>query len=100
MVRMLAVGDCEWREGGITRQSKLLVAEAYVRPDHLLKKQDHEGENDKSSHIPPHASLPQLRISLTGATMSGKSSLLGTLSTGTLDNGRGKSRLSLSLIHI
>ncbi|KAL1601794.1 hypothetical protein SLS60_006709 [Paraconiothyrium brasiliense] len=27
--------------------------------------------------------------------MSGKSSLLGTLSTGTLDNGRGKSRLSL-----
>ncbi|KAG5967218.1 hypothetical protein E4U57_001188 [Claviceps arundinis] len=38
---------------------------------------------------------PQLRITLTGPTTSGKSSLLGTLSTGTLDNGRGKSRLSL-----
>jgi GTPase len=32
---------------------------------------------------------------VTGATMSGKSSLIGTLSTATLDNGRGKSRLSL-----
>ncbi|OWP03783.1 GTP-binding protein [Marssonina coronariae] len=37
----------------------------------------------------------QLRITLTGPTTSGKSSLLGTLSTATLDNGRGKSRLSL-----
>ncbi|KAK4988608.1 hypothetical protein LTR50_003791 [Elasticomyces elasticus] len=37
----------------------------------------------------------QLRVSLTGATMSGKSSLLGTLTTATLDNGRGKSRLSM-----
>jgi GTPase len=40
-------------------------------------------------------SVEQLRLSVTGATMSGKSSLLGTLSTATLDNGRGKSRLSL-----
>ena len=37
----------------------------------------------------------QIRVSLTGSTTSGKSSLLGTLSTSTLDNGRGKSRLSL-----
>lgn len=37
----------------------------------------------------------QLRVTLTGPTTSGKSSLLGTLSTATLDNGRGKSRLSL-----
>jgi hypothetical protein len=34
-------------------------------------------------------------VTFTGPTTSGKSSLLGTLSTGTLDNGRGKSRLSL-----
>ncbi|KAF2444055.1 hypothetical protein P171DRAFT_432139 [Karstenula rhodostoma CBS 690.94] len=95
VVRMLAVGDCEWVEGGISRQSKLLVAEAYVHPDHVLVQQDLEGENDQNSRATVHASLPQLRISLTGATMSGKSSLLGTLSTGTLDNGRGKSRLSL-----
>ena len=42
-----------------------------------------------------HESTEQLRITLTGPTTSGKSSLLGTLSTATLDNGRGKSRLSL-----
>jgi hypothetical protein len=36
-----------------------------------------------------------LRITLTGPTTSGKSTLLGTLSTGTLDNGRGKGRLGL-----
>ena len=37
----------------------------------------------------------QLRISLTGPTMCGKTTLLGTLTTGDLDNGRGKSRLAL-----
>ena len=41
----------------------------------------------------------QLRMALTGATATGKSSLLGTLSTSTLDNGRGKSRLSLLKHH-
>lgn len=92
---MLAVGDCEWVDGGISRQSMLLVAEAYVHPDHLLVQQDSNGGNDHNSRATVHPSLPQLRISLTGATMSGKSTLLGTLSTGTLDNGRGKSRLSL-----
>ena len=43
--------------------------------------------------------IEQLRVALTGATASGKSSLLGTLSTSTLDNGRGKSRLSLLKHH-
>jgi GTPase len=37
----------------------------------------------------------QLRVTLTGPTTSGKSTLLGTLSMGSLDNGHGKSRLSL-----
>ncbi|KAK5005325.1 hypothetical protein LTR39_005951, partial [Cryomyces antarcticus] len=41
------------------------------------------------------SSTEQLRVTLSGATMSGKSTLLGTLSTATLDNGRGKSRLSM-----
>ncbi|KAK7193205.1 uncharacterized protein CC84DRAFT_1098033 [Paraphaeosphaeria sporulosa] len=95
VVRMLAVGDCKWVEGRTPRQSKLLVAEAYVHPDHVLVQQESEGESDQNPRATAHASLPQLRISLTGATMSGKSSLLGTLSTGTFDNGRGKSRLSL-----
>lgn len=95
VVRMLAVGECEWMESSTKRHSKLLVAEAYVRPDHLLLKQNNEEKNENTLNQAAHASLPQLRVSLTGATMSGKSSLLGTLSTGTLDNGRGKSRLSL-----
>lgn len=49
-------------------------------------------EEDQSTE---RAVNEQLRITLTGPTTSGKSSLLGTLSTATLDNGRGKSRLSL-----
>lgn len=92
---MVAVGQCEWVENGATRQSKLLVAEAYVHPDSHLVKQDATRTDEKITLPARHASLPQLRVSLAGATMSGKSSLLGTLSTGTLDNGRGKSRLSL-----
>lgn len=51
----------------------------------------------RSSDVAPVANskTEQLRVTLTGPTTSGKSSLLGTLSTATLDNGRGKSRLSL-----
>ena len=63
-------------------------------------------ENVSLSTIPPVSSddevvritesqTEQLRISLAGGTASGKSSLLGTLSSSTLDNGRGKSRLCL-----
>ena len=37
----------------------------------------------------------QLRVSLTGQTTSGKSSLIGTLATSVLDSGRGKTRLNL-----
>lgn len=37
----------------------------------------------------------QIRISITGPSASGKSSLLGTLTSSSLDNGRGSSRLSL-----
>lgn len=95
VVRMVVVGDCSWLETGVTKKSRLLVAEAYVRPDHHLMKQDREGNGGTTSPPIQNTSLPQLRVSLTGATTSGKSSLLGTLSTGTLDNGRGKSRLSL-----
>lgn len=37
----------------------------------------------------------ELRVSLTGPTTGGKSSLLGMLTSGELDNGRGKARLSM-----
>ncbi|KAH7326754.1 hypothetical protein B0I35DRAFT_347137 [Stachybotrys elegans] len=99
----------------VTRRGRLWVAEALVTPN-LGLKDDYEAgtgskgqaskrepgsgatsEMSESMAIPSRGSskTPQLRVTLTGPTTSGKSSLLGTLSTGTLDNGRGKSRLSL-----
>ncbi|KAF2466721.1 uncharacterized protein BDR25DRAFT_74290 [Lindgomyces ingoldianus] len=115
ILRMVAVGDCEWVEDLLqqsVKSGKLWVAEAFIRPDQNLIDQEDAKEGQKDSSISPPTpalSVPpsvaatndfprctqQLRISLTGATMSGKSSLLGSLSTATLDNGRGKSRLSL-----
>ncbi|RPA95870.1 hypothetical protein L873DRAFT_1696353 [Choiromyces venosus 120613-1] len=74
----------------------LSVIEAFVQPGH--------GQNAVSRGLTPeqNAAQPevrgkteQLRITLTGATTCGKTTLLGTLSTGELDNGRGKSRISL-----
>jgi len=94
-------------------QEQLWVAEALVTPDlSSSKKAIQPGElNSPFRHeilararktntpekvvLGVHESTEQLRITLTGPTTSGKSSLLGTLSTATLDNGRGKSRLSL-----
>jgi GTPase len=87
------------------RQAPLYVTEALVTPD-LTSRKIAEKDFNLSTH---HTDTPlevieqdtttetsqQLRITLTGPTTSGKSSLLGTLSTATLDNGRGKSRLSL-----
>lgn len=122
VMRMVIVGECEWTESAdlvdngdaavrqVPRQDKLWVAEAMVTP---CFKQNGGAENNHEDEL--HGSnsgvrqrrdnLPianrgksttsQLRVTLTGPTTSGKSSLLGTLSTGTLDNGRGKSRLSL-----
>tara|TARA_R110002003_G_scaffold198_10_gene15477 strand:- start:3565 stop:4596 length:1032 start_codon:yes stop_codon:yes gene_type:complete len=113
VLRMVPVGDCEWIEYSTTseqtvRTSKLFVAEALVRPlQHLVDHTKHARQsasgwatsNDGETASPicniPNRAVEQLRVSVTGATMSGKSSLLGTLSTATLDNGRGKSRLSL-----
>ncbi len=119
IIRVMIVGDCEWTEETQTkqrvvsrqRQEKLWVAEVLVSP-HLTS---HKQANDLSASLldgdPTVGSAvdedgrqgisdsglktEQLRVSLTGSTTSGKSSLLGTLSTSTLDNGRGKSRLSL-----
>ncbi len=113
VMRRVPVGDCEWIENPGTVQqrvvrSQLLVAEALVRPEqHLIDhtKRDQQGAGNTPLEADAgdvgtlasefHRVTEQMRVSVTGATMSGKSSLLGTLSTATLDNGRGKSRLSL-----
>ena len=118
ILRVVVVGDCEWSEeaqpkkkiASSQRQEKLLVAEVLVAPylgpsepstDLAVRACNHvastAGENYVVSHEPDEiqSQSEQLRVSLTGSTTSGKSSLLGTLSTSTLDNGRGKSRLSL-----
>lgn len=138
VLRMVIVGQCEWKEpldsdhtdlsGAVgrnhqnttlefksteLRQAELWVAEALVTPDLSSRSADNfwkeateglqNGARNKSLRCRPQhplaaksrESTEQLRITLTGPTTSGKSSLLGTLTTATLDNGRGKSRLSL-----
>ncbi|KAK2609035.1 hypothetical protein QQS21_002405 [Conoideocrella luteorostrata] len=124
VVRTVIVGDCEWEEmtdpidnagqavHPTTKYGALWVAEALVTPCLGIQEASSTeftgtGEiilESGGTPTPPEpvslpsrgsSSTPQLRITLTGPTTSGKSSLLGTLSTGTLDNGRGKSRLSL-----
>lgn len=110
VLRREAVGECEWIEnitvGGQERRARksgrLVVAEALIKPQLQTRSPSVETQNH---HKPNEPSLPllgentpateQVRITLTGPTMSGKSSLLGTLTTSTLDNGRGKSRLSM-----
>lgn len=118
ILRRIVVGNCQWlkdvvRAGMVEKilhMEQLWVAEALVSPargsdaSKTVLTLDPTGEDGFMSAIAPaimteateKASLThQLRVSLTGSTTSGKSSLLGTLSTSTLDNGRGKSRLSL-----
>ncbi|KAI9846915.1 MAG: hypothetical protein M1837_003527 [Sclerophora amabilis] len=120
VLRMVPVGDCQWleppasdREVASSLQSdRLWVAEALVLPIletgrsqtpgrtsatsyHSREHQSHQAQLGGSNANGINSTTRQLRVSLAGATTSGKSSLLGTLSTNTLDNGRGKSRLSL-----
>ncbi|KAH6845343.1 hypothetical protein B0I37DRAFT_182273 [Chaetomium sp. MPI-CAGE-AT-0009] len=117
VLRMLVVGECEWVEPSgtegsagsesedVPHQAKLWVAEALVTPD-LRPRDDTQSPAARSPGAARQAeALPdpkqgplttdQLRVTLTGPTTSGKSTLLGTLSSGTLDNGRGKGRLGL-----
>ena len=98
----------------LRHQAELWVAEALVSPGLRSRKSKTQIEashpsNSNRLETPPPATedeydpeawtatqpSEQLRVTLTGPTTSGKSSLLGTLSTATFDNGRGKSRLSL-----
>jgi GTPase len=109
VLRKVSVGRCEYYENGNAKddkklhEEKLWVVEAYVKPNSAFQSPSSggvarttvvanasKGLNVEKSHAPV-----QLTVSLTGPTMSGKSTLLGSLTTATLDNGRGKSRLSL-----
>lgn len=75
---------------------KLWVAEAFVKPGDGSPSLPTDLDLQEAAKLPEiKSTTEQLRITLTGATTCGKTTLLGTLSTGELDNGRGKSRLSL-----
>lgn len=106
--RMVEVGACDWTETKLRaskvevmqRTGKLVVAEALVKPalDYASPASTpHVAEQSTVDNLWANGShtASQLRVSFTGATVSGKSSLLGALSTSTLDNGRGQSRLSM-----
>lgn len=112
VLRKVAVGSCEWTEGADesgkvqTQKDNLWVAEVLVYPDSrgsadadvpstILDQSVNPSGSEDTMRLVERASTEQMRVTLVGATSSGKSSLLGTLSTSTLDNGRGKSRLSL-----
>ncbi|KAJ8128346.1 hypothetical protein O1611_g5292 [Lasiodiplodia mahajangana] len=97
--RMKAVGTCDWLENPGQPLSKLhhedlWVAEALIVP--ILDGQDRILVNDDNPAINSArrgaSTTEQLRVSLTGPTTSGKTTLLGTLANGTLDDGRGRSR--------
>ena len=101
VLRMVDVGDCSWRGAdGLLQRDRLWVAEAHVKPNLGHDRQPStvtslDTNPQRTSTTAAATTAEQLRVSLTGSTMSGKSSLLGCLTTATLDNGRGKSRLNL-----
>ena len=119
ILRTVIVGDCQWTESSQgkegspvekVRNEKLWVVEALVLPDTTsyssqdapvspLEAQKHSAssiiKSGDSVLQTEDSQTEQLRVSLTGSTTSGKSSLVGTLSTSALDSGRGKTRLHL-----
>ncbi|KAE8367802.1 hypothetical protein BDV27DRAFT_123192 [Aspergillus caelatus] len=114
ILRRVIVGSCEWTEDACTPNAEvgkvhaedLWVAEALVSPDwdyyriESPKNGSHEGKSPSLAARQgilegDHSKTEQIRISITGPTTAGKSSLLGTLTSSVLDNGRGTSRLGL-----
>ncbi|PSR97548.1 GTP-binding protein [Coniella lustricola] len=112
VTRRHCVGECEWSNSSTKREKsqesstvireKLFVAEALVTPSRgkdtasLVAAETPSSPSTKPGTNLESASLTeQLRITLTGPTDGGKSTLLGTLSTGIFDNGAGRSRTFL-----
>ncbi|ROW18075.1 hypothetical protein VPNG_00318 [Cytospora leucostoma] len=113
VMRRQCVGECEWDvlpapgngytvSKAATRQGQLYVVEASVKPRPGFENKD-SGATDRTTSVPPvqtvaveaKSTTEQLRVTLTGPTDGGKSTLLGTLSTGIFDNGSGRSRTFL-----
>ncbi|KUI57251.1 GTP-binding protein 2 [Cytospora mali] len=113
VARRHCVGECEWTEcpvpenghtapKPVTRREKLYVVEAAVKPSPGLENQAVDAI-DRTTSVPPiqaadveaKSTTEQLRVTLTGPTDGGKSTLLGTLCTGIFDNGSGRSRTFL-----
>ncbi|RMZ88908.1 hypothetical protein DV736_g3872, partial [Chaetothyriales sp. CBS 134916] len=112
ILRKVQVGSCEWVELAAdqseakTRSDNLYVAEVLVRPDSRAapdiipaggahSSADVAAEANSLNAKVTATGAEQVRVAFAGATTSGKSSLVGTLTTSMLDNGRGRSRLSL-----
>ncbi|KAI2471251.1 hypothetical protein F4781DRAFT_387829 [Annulohypoxylon bovei var. microspora] len=100
--RMKAVGTCEWVDSTSESESEvqvadLWVAEALIMPVLNIQSNRNSQQADQLNATPRRGAsiTEQLRVSLIGPTTSGKTTLLGTLSNGTLDNGRGSSRINL-----
>lgn len=78
---------------------KLWVCEALVIPDLSVGYATNSSSPSPGQGLQPStlnkSTTDQLRVTLTGPTTVGKSTLLGTLSTGSLDNGEGSCRLGL-----
>ncbi|CAJ2501118.1 Uu.00g039710.m01.CDS01 [Anthostomella pinea] len=95
--RMKAVGTCQWVDSTLgLQQEDLWVAEALVMP--IISSQTRASDKDDETNTAPRrgvSTTEQIRFVLTGPTTSGKTTILGTLSNGTLDNGRGLSRINL-----
>ncbi|CAG8153124.1 unnamed protein product [Penicillium salamii] len=114
ILRRVVVGKCEWTENlpsepagsNQSHTERLWVAEALVSPDldfyNISQNKSKEGpkiaaapDSDKTLASEDYSHTEQIRVSLAGPSTAGKSSLLGALTSSALDNGRGKSRLSL-----
>ncbi|OJI98633.1 hypothetical protein ASPVEDRAFT_122989 [Aspergillus versicolor CBS 583.65] len=114
VLRRVIVGNCEWMEDPGTQEANLSkvhsedlwVAEALVSPDweyyrvELLKSESLENMTMSDATKSPGpdgytSNTDQIRVSIAGPNTVGKSSLLGTLTSSVLDNGRGTSRLGL-----
>lgn len=115
ILRRVNVGECEWTSDSNsgqnnsleTQKESLWVAEALITPDldfynlppsvsrEYGKDKNNAGPGANNVHEEDYSHTEQIRISIAGPSTAGKSSLLGTLTSSQLDNGRGMSRLSL-----
>ncbi|KAJ4394562.1 hypothetical protein N0V93_003781 [Gnomoniopsis smithogilvyi] len=105
VTRQHCVGECEWTSAKSRpkkHREKLFVAEALVTPSRGGDTQVADTVEDATAplalqptDVETRSTIEQLRVTLTGPTDGGKSTLLGTLSTGIFDNGSGRSRTFL-----